>query len=513
MSEDPQDQLTFPEEFLNSLTPTGLPPYELKVEYSQTEDYSEEDEEEPLSDAEKDEVASENEPASKTNDKNSNTEEDFESRYNLDAYDDEDDDRPFMNIGDVAVYVDNKEDNYLEEPEGEVDEDEKEEQEDFLIKANDNLLVVGHVEEDSSVLEVYVYNKDDDALYVHHDIVLPAYPLALEWLDFHPSDETPGNYVAVGDMSPVIKVYDLDVVDILEPDYCLGEEPKKKKKQSKVKMDCHEDAVISLSWNKHTRNILASGSADSSIIVWDLQEGVPLNKLNIHTGKVQSLLWHPFESPFLLSGCTNGLINVYDCRDPDSECKSWSVEGEIERVLWNLFDSLKFFCSTDTGFVHSIDMRNAEIERSLKVHNEGVTGLDMSQERNNILLTGSMDKTVKIWNIENGFTLLKSQKLKVGSVYTARFSPDSGLTVAIGGNDPSHSLKILDVAEMLNGDSSNSKKPKSSEATNGPPVNSSNTPPKKKIKIANKYGNSDDASHSRTFAQNEESTEDVKMEE
>ncbi|GBM01578.1 hypothetical protein AVEN_60004-1 [Araneus ventricosus] len=33
MSEDPQDQLTFPEEFLNSLTPTGLPPYELKVEY------------------------------------------------------------------------------------------------------------------------------------------------------------------------------------------------------------------------------------------------------------------------------------------------------------------------------------------------------------------------------------------------------------------------------------------------------------------------------------------------
>ncbi|GBN76304.1 hypothetical protein AVEN_232953-1 [Araneus ventricosus] len=31
MSEDPQDQLIFPEEFLNSLTPTDLPPYELKL--------------------------------------------------------------------------------------------------------------------------------------------------------------------------------------------------------------------------------------------------------------------------------------------------------------------------------------------------------------------------------------------------------------------------------------------------------------------------------------------------
>ncbi|GBO43608.1 hypothetical protein AVEN_114725-1 [Araneus ventricosus] len=31
ISEDPQNQLTFPEEFLNSLTPTGLPPYALKL--------------------------------------------------------------------------------------------------------------------------------------------------------------------------------------------------------------------------------------------------------------------------------------------------------------------------------------------------------------------------------------------------------------------------------------------------------------------------------------------------
>ncbi|GFT17842.1 periodic tryptophan protein 1 homolog [Nephila pilipes] len=459
-------------------------------------DFEDDLEEEPQSASE-----DENDSSSNTKDDTNETkdEEDFEARYNLDTYDDEDDNKSFLNIADVAVYVDNKDDKYITEHDE--DDDDEEEEKDFLIKDNDNLLVVGHVEESSSVMEVYVYNKDDDVLYVHHDIVLPSYPLALEWLDFHPSEESPGNYVAVGDMSPVIQIWDLDIVDVLEPEYCLGEKSKKKKTNRKSKLKGHKDAVISLSWNKHLRNILASGSADSSIILWDLQDGTSLKKLNFHSGKVQALQWHPFECQFLLSGCTDGLISVYDCQANNEESKTWKVDGEIERVLWNLFDSLKFFCSTDLGFIHSINMKNTEIEHSIKAHNEGVTGLDMSQECNNILITTSMDGTLKVWNIENEFTLLKSLKLKVGSIYTARFSPDSGLTIAIGGNNTSNHLKVMDIAEKLNDDKSNidekaSEPSKFKKIKQGTRVNEINTqptfsrsPPKKKVKVAKKFNN------------------------
>ena len=89
------------------------------------------------------------------------------------------------------------------------------------IRGTDNLIVAGHVEGDSSTLEVligsshldpilklqvYVYNDVEDALYVHHDILLPSFPLALEWLAFDPESDTRGSLVAVGAMNPVIEV-------------------------------------------------------------------------------------------------------------------------------------------------------------------------------------------------------------------------------------------------------------------------------------------------------------------
>ena len=123
--------------------------------------------------------------------------------------------------------------------------------------------------------------------------------MAIEWLDFDPGDSDKGNFAAIGSMLHTIDIWDLDVVDTLEPAFTLG--PAKKKKGLG-----HRDAVLSLAWNRHARHVLASGSVDQTVLLWDLSEGKPASVIKEHKEKIQSLSWHPQESQVLLTGCCDG---------------------------------------------------------------------------------------------------------------------------------------------------------------------------------------------------------------
>jgi periodic tryptophan protein 1 len=116
---------------------------------------------------------------------------------------------------------------------------DEEDEEENLITANDCVLVTGLQNGDFSELQVYIYVQETSSLYIHHDIILPAYPLCLEWLPYNPSiPNAIGNCLATGSFLPEIEIWNLDVIDVLEPVARLGgvkrEQSKSGKKRKKT---------------------------------------------------------------------------------------------------------------------------------------------------------------------------------------------------------------------------------------------------------------------------------------
>ena len=365
----------------------------------------------------------------------------------------------FGNAQSLAYHRSNADDPYITLQEN---EDEDEEKEELQILATDNMVVAAKVEDEVAHLEVYVYEDEADNLYVHHDVMLPAIPLCIEWLDLPvgksiTDSSVKGNFVAVGTMDPDIEVWDLDTVDCMYPNAILGQgsdegkgEPgqqkkkKKRKKSKKANDDYHVDAVLSLAANRHHRNLLASASADKTVKLWDLNVTKCAKSYSHHTDKVCSIAWHPSDTTVLLSGSYDRTIVAADMRAPDAKVPRWAVESDVETITWNPHDPNLFYVTTENGVVHYHDVRNAPLTPelsqpvwTLQAHDESIASFDANPTIPGFLATGSMDKEVKLWNVQpDGPSMVVSRNLGVGKVFTTKFAsdPEVAFRLAVAGS-------------------------------------------------------------------------------
>jgi WD40 repeat protein len=89
----------------------------------------------------------------------------------------------------------------------------------------------------------------------------------------------------------------LDLTEAIQPDAMLGGEAEIKKKKpkkftnqsKKFKPGSHTDAVTTLSLNHSNLSVLASGSIDSTVKIWDISKESCIHTSTHHTSEVKKV--------------------------------------------------------------------------------------------------------------------------------------------------------------------------------------------------------------------------------
>ncbi|KAK6057557.1 WD domain, G-beta repeat protein [Cooperia oncophora] len=339
---------------------------------------------------------------------------------------DDEEPKPESGMRGIAMYASNVDDPYVTLH---VDSDE-EEKEEIEVKPDDNLVALAKIDRDNYTLEVYLYNEENEDWYCHHDYILDAPPLCLEPIQHDPgNDETgKGNLISIGTMEPVINIWDLDIMNSVEPVVSLGSRGKGRRKKRDGSQQGHSDAVLSLAWNRITTHVLASGGADKRIVLWDLDEAKAAQILPERDAEVQAMSWHPAEQSFMLTGTLGGVVEVIDCRDNSgSPSAVWNLGAQVEQVRWNHFNPFSAFVATDDGSLRHIDMRKpGEILWEGRAHDGSIGGLTLSATVRGLLVTVGHDQMLCVWKVQEDGSIVKvySEIQHIGELHAAQFNPD-----------------------------------------------------------------------------------------
>lgn len=345
-------------------------------------------------------------------------------------------------IASLTYHTSNNEDPYLNH---DTANDDEEDEEELIIKPTDNLIVAGHVSKEESSIEVYVYDSEQNHFYLHHDIIQSDYPCCVRWIG-HVRNQSK-NIAAAGYMNPDIYLWDLDVIDVLEPMEILAG---------------HKDAVIDISWSSQIKNIIASGSADKHVRLWNLDQCKSISNIKL-SGKVSSLEFGIYEHFLLLAGDLNQHVSLIDTRS-NTITNNWQLSGEVEKVRWFPKDHSKFLVSDDHGCIYCFDVRHAsEPIVKFRAHQISVTGLEFSPKCDDMLVTASADDSIKVWDTRNAFTSTKNSigaeptlikeitDPKVGRILSLRMCPNSSAMIAVGGDSKCNSFKTYDLMSEKEG--------------------------------------------------------------
>ncbi len=204
----------------------------------------------------------------------------------------------------------------------------------------------------------------------------------------------------------------------------------------------HTNWVYSVAFSPDGKT-LASGSSDNTIKLWDVASGQELKTITGHDNSVLSVAFSP-DRETLASGSTDQTIRVWEIAS--------RKEIKIFKVRTGSIYSVKFSPKGETlasgGGDNTIRLWDIKSEKQIwevERHKGLVHSVAFSTD-GQTLASGSFDSTVKLWNVKTG-QQIKSLDEHAVEVNSVAFSPD-GQTLASGCDDNTIKLWSLNSGQQ-----------------------------------------------------------------